>query len=304
MPKRIIICPSFASSHHIKCHIPNMIEVLNPDVIIYNEGLFPQGPENKGHVDTEEFRKKWLFKVTTKCGFDWLESQNIIHRYIDSCHVQMRSILYNENSADACFIQAISEGYEFEVGDIIFPLEPDAFLYEGDAGIIDEEISKLKPGEGLQVKWVDFLETQYYTEAINIVQPKYRRFVYCFDNMENYKKAMSGFTSQNYPALKKVDSFFIRHYCWFQPDPWKQLRYELIYRSDPNYWKDFDNGLQAIRRNKNTRKITNDPVLDIEPLEIIEKILIRPSRSDEGRYAKFINVPHPKAIMNHPNYVS
>lgn len=284
-----------------------MIEVLNPDVIIYNEGLFPQGPENRGHVDTEEFRKKYCYHQSNS-GFDWEETISIVDEWYEKgIHIGVKIIDYNENSADKCFIQSISDGWNFEIGDIIFPLEPDAFLYEDDSDTINGEISKLKPGEGLSCRWVDFLETQYYTEAINIVQPKYRRFCYCFDNMENYKKAMSGFTSQNYPALKKVDSFFIRHYCWFQPDPWKQLRYELIYRSDPNYWKGFDNGLQDIRRMseeiKTHEKITNDPVLDIEPLEIIEKILIRPSRSDEGRYAKFIDVPHPKAIMNHPNFV-
>ena len=274
-----------------------MIEVLNPDVILYSEGLFPSGPENRGHVDTEEFRKKWLFKSTTQCGFDWLESQSIIYPYSEQRWVQMKGMWYSEADADVCFIRAITEGYEFEVGDIIFPLEPDAFIYEGDADLINAEISKLKPGKGLSCRWVDFLETQHYTEAINIVQPKYRRFCYCFDNMENYRKAMSGFTSQNYPALKKVDSFFVRHYPWFTPDPWKQLRHELIYRSDPNYWKAFDAGLDEIREYSERHVQTGMPA------NFMPTVVIRPSRSDEGRYAKFIDVPHPSAIMNHPNFV-
>ena len=116
---------------------------------------------------------------------------------------------------------------------------------------------------------------------------------------------MAGFISQNYPTLKKVDSFFIRHYCWFQPDTWKQLRYELIHRSNPKYWKDFDDGLQKIRKFSTTYvDFFKNPKKYVQPaISIAEYFTIRPSRSDEGRYAKFINVLHPTAIMNHPNYV-
>lgn len=282
-----------------------MIEVIDPDIIIINEGLFPQGPENRGHVDSTEFRKKWLYK-DTPAGFDWEALQDFVLVYYrgDSSLIVCGILQHDSTSADQCFIDAISTFPENEywstipeVGDVIFPLEPDAFLYEGDKDIINEEISKLKPGEGLSCKWIDFLETQYYTEAINLVQPKYRRFCYCFDNLENYKEAINGFMSQSYPKLKKVDSFFIRHYCWFQPDPWKQLRYELIYRFDPNYWRSFDNGLNEIRQ-------CSVDHIDPELLyQAPDKIVIRPSRSDEGRYAKFIDVPHPKAIYNHPNFV-
>ena len=193
----------------------------------------------------------------------------------------------------------------FAEGDIIFPIEPDAFIYEGDMDIINEEISKLKPGEGIQCRWVDFLETQYYTEAINLEQPKYRRFCYCFNNIKNYKKAMDGFMSQSYPKLKKTESFFVRHYPWFVYDKWKELRYDLIYRSDPQYWKNFEKGLQEIRNVKVWDRINHvdGSITDIRNRDIPERITIRPSRQDAGRYAQFIDVEHPEAIKNHPNYV-
>lgn len=294
MPKRIVICPSFAESHLIKCHIPNINEIINPDAHIYCEGLFPQGPENKGHVDTEEFKKKWCYK-DTMLGFDYKLSVEPLPMF-----VEMSEMNYGNISADDAYRQAIANfGYhEPQVGDLIFPLEPDAFLWEGDKEIIEEELSKLKPGEGLSCKWVDFLETQYYTEAINLVQPKYRRFVYCFDSMENYLKAMDGFTSQNYPLLKKTDKFFIRHYSWFRPEPWKQLRYELIYRENPQYWQNFENGLREIR--KWSEYILSTP----DECAIPKKILIRPSRQDDGRWAQYIDVPHPNSIQSHPNFIN
>ncbi len=311
MSRKIVICPSFASSHFIECHIQNMIDVIDPDVIIYNEGLFSQGPENKGHVDSEEFREKYILDPKgSNVGFDFRESVRIVMDYnrpiqLTTDNIVIQSIKYIDDDVNKCALNAMSSMPkrfgEFEVEDIIFPLEPDAFLLESDKKVIQEEISKLLPGEGLKCLWMDFLETQYYTEAINLEQPKHRRFCYCFDNMENYKKAMDGFMSQSYPKLKFTDKFFIRHYPWFVYDKWKELRYDLIYRSDPQYWKDFENGLQQIRRE--SRRIVNGAAFKINHDPLRERIIIRPSRQDAGRYAQFIDIEHPAAIKNHPNYV-
>lgn len=297
--KKIVIIPTFAVSHLLEHWIQNSIDVINPDEIIINEGIFKFGPENKKEI-SQKFRDNWCYQESS-AGFDYHETLKICDKFGNLISIKCKN--YKENDANVSFLDAISDFHavDFEIGTIIFPLEPDAFLYEGDIDVINEEISKLKPGEGLSCRWVDFLETQFYTEAINLIQPKYRRFCYCFDNTENYKKAMSGFTSQNYPLLKKTESFFIRHYCWFQPEPWKQLRYELIYRSDPNYWKDFDGGLDEVRFNSEL-EISQRTWSNRESYPK-DKIVVRPSRSDEGRYAKFIDIDHPKAIEEHPNFV-
>lgn len=217
----------------------------------------------------------------------------------------------SDSDSTSCFKTAISlNGRLIEyvtTNDIVIVIEPDAFLLEADVDIIEHELSMLKPGDGLRCVWRDFLETQYYCENINEHQPKWRRFAYCWDNLENFIERMgSGFTSQNYPALKKTESFFIRHYCWFQPGPYKQLRYELIYRSNPQYWTDFDDGLLEIRKNS-TRwcNFNKTPIANtIQIVDIKEdKIVIRPSRTDESRFAKFIDIDHPKHIQSHPCWV-
>lgn len=300
--RKIVIAPTFASNHLLKCWLQNIKDSINPDVIILNEGLFPNGPENKGHI-TPEFKKKWCYTYPNTVGFDW---EATIATFTDfflnsSCKGFLKRLDFdNDGDANKCFLTAISafDRYEPEVGDIIFPLEPDAFFLESDKSIIDDLVSGLKPGDGLSCKWVDFLETQYYTELINIVAPKYRRLAYCFDTTENYKKAMDGFMTQNYSMLTKIDSIFIRHYCWFQPEPYKQLRFDLIYRSNPKYWEDFDEGLQIIRSRSEMYKKTG-----MIP-EFAMKTELRPSRNDEGRWATFIDVKHPEAIKNHPNYVT
>lgn len=309
MPKRIVIIPEFASSHLLKCWIPNMIEVIEPDVIIINSGIFPQGPENKGHID-ERFKEKYCWG---DCGFDWEETVDIVEDYKIKYHnvlFFLRPMDYKSNDANQCFLDAISyfRPIYLNVGDTILSLEPDAFVHENSKETINEEIKRLSPGQGISCKWVDFLETQFYTENINISQPKYRRFAYCFDNMENYKAAMLGFMSQDYPKLKKVNTFFVHHYCWFVYGKWKELRYDLIYRSNPQYWKDFEVGLQEIRvGSERYAKWINycktEPYSLHQPCPISDKITTRPSRNDDGRFAKFFDTSHPKHIQNHPNFV-
>lgn len=306
MSKRIVIIPTFASSHFLDCWIPNIVETLEPNVIIISEGIFPSGPENKGHIESE-FRKKYCWQLPTTVyftdvGFDWATTIDIIEKYQKKYpKVDIFILPKNYKTADAnqCFLEAISnfKYTDIEVGHIIFPLEPDSFVHENDKETINEEINKLSPGEGIKVLWKDFLETQFYVENINEFQPKVRRFAYCFDNMENYKAAMSGFMSQDYPRLKKVDSFFVYHYPWFVFGKFKELRYDLIYRSNPQYWKDFETGLQEIRAESEdyvNGKLEGNPA---------NRIIIRPSRNDEGRFAKFMDIPHPEAIKNHPNFV-
>lgn len=304
MRKKIIILPAFASSHLLKCSIQNWIDVLEPDVIIINEGLFPNGPENKGHID-DEFRAKWCYK-NTNAGFDWEETKNICSQFGDL--IQLGIINYESEDAVDSYKQAISNFGDYEVneGDILICTEPDAFFLESHTEVILDALNNLEIGTGYQLFWKDFLETQYYVEYINEIQPKWRRFAYKFDSMSNYLTAMGdGFMTQNYPKLKKIHGVNQFHYPWFVYDKWKELRYDLIWRKDPQYWKDFENGLQNIRKSseKYHSVYKSGEYVQIYGASHSDKILIRPSRQDEARWAKFIDISHPKHIHSHPNFV-
>ena len=43
--KKIVIVPVFCEAHLVRFQISNIIDTIDPDVIIYNEGMFPAGPE-------------------------------------------------------------------------------------------------------------------------------------------------------------------------------------------------------------------------------------------------------------------
>lgn len=313
--RKIIILPEFSSSHLIKCSIPNWIDVLEPDIIIINSGLFPNGPENKGHID-DEFRQKWCYQ-DTNAGFDFDETKKLVDEFnknqwmvTKEPRIILNEILYNSNDVNECFLQAITTPNIFDVGDIILPLEPDVLFHENDKEKIQDHLKRLTPGDGISCKWIDFLETQLYTESINVQFPKFRRFAYCFDTMENYKKAMNAFMTQDYKSLRKVHDFIGFHYPWFCPTPWKQLRFELIYRKDPQYWQAFESGLQQIRKvsEEKVRIESKFKEIGLSAFGFLEntgrnKVLIRPSRQYEARWAKFIDIQHPKHIQNHPNFV-
>lgn len=294
---KIVMITSFAEFHLLECLIPNIIEIITPNKIIISEGKMPIGPENKGFHNVNEFNQNWTFEGNGIVGFDWLKTKSLEEKYKGL--VEVREMNYDSNlTATQCYIQSITLE-EFEVGDKIYCFESDSFLYEGDIEKINQEVENLNVGEGLTIKYVDFLESQFYTENINIQTPKYRRFVYKFDNINNFQRKMGeGYLTQNYSELKRVESFFMRHYCWFRPNKYKQLRYDLIKRND-QYWKDFESGLQQIK-NVSKAYLVND----VTKWHFDDhKILIRPSRTDEARWASFIDIPHPKHIQSHPNFV-
>ena len=60
--KKIVIAPIFNDTHLVKLQIPNIIKSINPDYILYNEGMFPSGPESTTNVDNN-FVNKYSYYV-------------------------------------------------------------------------------------------------------------------------------------------------------------------------------------------------------------------------------------------------
>ncbi len=298
MGKRVVIISSFAEAHLIKCQIPNLVNIFNPDVIIYNEGVFPLGPESK----TKNFNgEKWCFNKHTGVGFDFKETLDAIRqseKQYTSIKFRIHHMDYSkcdDKSADGAYMYAASYFHKIDIerGDIILPLEPDVFHHESQKNLINKAIDTLEIGQGIASNWIDFLQTQYYTEKIHRVNNNFknRKIAYRFDNMDNYKSMLYSFTSQNYTSLRIINDINTYHYAWFRPFPYKQLRYELIHRGDPQYWVDFERGLEQIYINSINKNF--------------KPVVIRPSRPDPMRYAVPITMfdGHPIEIQSHPNYI-
>ena len=77
MSKKIVIVPVFCESHLVKYQIPNIIDTINPDIIIYNEGMFPAATEGTTTI-TGDFISKYTLNAGGKRGFDYLELKQIV----------------------------------------------------------------------------------------------------------------------------------------------------------------------------------------------------------------------------------
>ena len=308
--KKIVIIPVFCESHLIEYQIPNIIDTINPDYIIYNEGMFPVGPESNSIID-KNFLNEYTLEGKGKRGFDYLELKQIIKNAQESypnTRIILNEMSYQDPSASANYVHACSNfkelGIDIKEGDYIFPYEGDVFHHEGAKVEIEEYLNQIKPNEGFRSKWIDFIENQYYAEKSSLKpfiwrdiedtpsgwaeQGRSRKMCIRFGDMETYKSILLNFESQKYEMLYPTD-LVTYHYAWWRPGKYKELRCKQLNRH-PSYWDNFMIG---------TNKISENKYLDID---------VRPSMGPQSingtfRYIRFFDIDHPKHIKNHPCYV-
>lgn len=302
MSKKIVIMPTFGESHLIKYQIPNLIDTINPDIILYNEILFPSGPESNLQI-TKEFKEKYCYKNTT-LAFDTLETQQIIKeankKYKD------KIILWNELKlppnvdASTSYTLAVSNFNDFNIevneGDYIFPLEPDVFHHENSKAEINNYLNQLDYDSGFRSIWIDFIGNQYYTEKCHISpggsytelhgRNKSRKICIKFGTIDYYKSVVGNFQIQTYDNLYPTD-LITYHYNWWKYDKFLSLRYDIIPRNK-GYWEHWDKAMKEMNVIKGERDV-----------------VLRNNRhtSDIGAYAGAIHIDHPKHIKDHPNYL-
>jgi hypothetical protein len=290
--KKIVIIPCFAEAHFAELQIENLINTINPDIIIYNEGLFPRGPENKGGVD-ESFRTDFCY-LDTNLAWDTLELQRIVKQAQDSYpdkRIIWNAMNYSNLDANECYVHAVSNfdefGIEIEPGDLIFPLEGDVFFHKNDMELLNQYIDKLTNDSGLQAPYLDFIENQYYIEAESLDENRIhkRRIVIKFGTWQYYKDIVSNFTSQKYAQLH-IFPRHIFHYAWWRPGKYKELRFRQLIR--PDYYSN------AVRQ----------ALLQAQENQL-DKIIIRPDRHENDllRYIVRIEIDHPIEIKQHNNFI-
>jgi len=292
MSKQIVIIPCFGEAHFTSLQIDNLVNTLKPDYIIYNEGLFPQGPENKGGVD-DNFKKEFCFN-NTNLAWDTELLQSVIklsQEKYPNTKIIWNPMSYNINNANICYLQAVSNfsnlGVDIEEGDIIFPLEGDVFFHKNDIDLLNEYLNKLNPDQGLSAPYLDFIENQYYVEgeSLDVNKIHKRRIAIKFGSWDYYNEVCVNFMSQKYPQLI-VFPRYIFHYAWWRPGKYKDLRFRQLVRSE-EYRSNFKKGLELAKENK------------------LDSIIIRPNKSenDLNRIIVKISIDHPKEVMKHSNWI-
>tara|TARA_R100000008_G_scaffold85338_1_gene74989 strand:+ start:374 stop:1315 length:942 start_codon:yes stop_codon:yes gene_type:complete len=310
--KKIVTIPIFCESHLIKYQIPNIIDTINPDIIIYNEGMFPSGTEGTKKID-ESWVAKYTLNGEGKRGFDFNELEKIIED-ASKDYPNVEIILNKMDYQDCidkgqydfvgtkCYVKANSNfkelGIELEEGDFIFPLEGDTFHHENSKNEIQGYLDQLTPDTGIKSVIVDFVQNQYYTEHINWVKhqnlseidsenpfAKSRRFCVCYGSEDFYHSVLSEFMSQDYDMLYPTD-LITYHYAWWRPDKFLELRCDQLDRSEEK-WTAYLSGMEEAKKAER------------------DLIVVRPWCEDNNprKYLKKVDIEHPKHIFEHPNYL-
>jgi hypothetical protein len=312
MNKKIVIAPIFCETHLVKHQIPNIIDIIDPDIIIYNEGMWPNGTE--GEVSLS---KEWLDKYTLngegKRGFDFNELKQVINEAQEK-YPDTKIILNEMDFSDCidkhpydfvgtkCYVKANSNfkelGIDVQVGDYIFLFEGDTFYHEDAKDDIQGYVQQLELNTGFRSIVVDFIQNQHYTECVNwqdvngmsplhVDNPysKSRRVcVRVGESGEFYHNVLSNFMTQDYSMLYPTE-LMTYHYAWWRPGKYLDLRCEQLMRSD-NYWKNYCKGLEEAKKAED------------------DLITVRPTISEDNprRYIKKISISHPKHIKEHINW--
>lgn len=294
--KKIMMIPVFCESHLIKYQIDNLMETINPDIIVYNEGMFPHGPES--NTDMRGFLEKYTLQGKGLRGFDFPELQEIIFesqkKYKDKKIILNKmSYDFDQQSATQHYIKACTNFKELNIevnqGDVLFPFEGDVFHHESEKENIQSIINNLEPDTGFKSTWIDFITNQYYADMCTLKpffknqKGRYRKIGVKFGTMDFYKNVLQNFESQKYNFLKDVD-LITYHYAWFRPNKYLNLRFDQLNRH-PDYWRHFNIALSK----------TSEC--------IYSQILARPSLTGTYKYFSAIDISHPKAIKDHPNFI-
>lgn len=296
MSKKIVIVPVFCETHLIKLQIDNIFNTIDPDILVYNEGMFPNGPESSTNMDG--FIEKYTLNGNGKRGFDYPELQEVIFeaqkKYSDK-KIILNEISYDESekSATKHYTYACTNFKELnldvEVGDYLFPYEGDVFHLEKNKNLFEDYIKQLKPDQGFKSIWIDFVQNQYYAE-LSTLKPffknengKTRKICIKYGTMDFYKSILNSFESRIYSNLYPTD-LITYHYAWFRKNKYLDLRFDQLNRPD-YYWKFFKEGLSNIDQFK------------------FAKICVRPDQKTTHRYVHAINFEHPEAIKSHDNYI-
>ena len=307
--KKIVIIPTFCESHLIECQIPNIIDTINPDYIIYNEGMFPNGTEGN-----KQLTKEWLDKYTLngegKRGFDFLELETIINKaqqkYPNTKIILNQIDYFPGMSSTDCYIKAATNfeqlGIKVEEGDYIFPYEGDVFHHEDDIENIKYYLEQIKPGEGFRSMWIDYMQNFWYADKRTIktylLDQRYhhennymsRRICFRYDKGGiKYLNMLKNFMTTNYHDPIEVygilyhTDLITNQYAWIRPGKFRDLRCDQLQRH-PGYWENFVKGLDMCDEYK------------------FNEIRVRPGlKGYSNEFVKFFSEhTHPKHIKKHP----
>jgi hypothetical protein len=153
-----------------------MNEVLEPDLIILNEGLFPKGPEANIVLDDN-----YLMCYTSdgKRSFDIDKIKEIVGTYNN---VVLNEMDYSDIDPSKAYGYSLIYGLQDDLkkNDLIFPLEVDVFFHEKDKENINDLLNIIDIASTVEY-------IRLFSPCIELLPRKRRKFVFKWGDGEFYK---------------------------------------------------------------------------------------------------------------------
>jgi len=305
---KVVFVPTFGEHHLIKHQIPNIIDTVNPDYLVYNEGMFPNGTEGNKHID-QAWRDKYTLDGKGVRAFDYLDLEKTIEKYqkiYPNNNIILNKMDYSDcNNSTECYIKATNNFEELNIdikeGDYVFPYEGDIFHHEDSAKEIQGYCDQLEPGQGFRSIWIDYMQNFWYAEKsrlkIYLKDKKYnhegnyqsRRICFRYDKGGvKYKDMLKNFMTTDYHnadggyGMLYPTDLITYHYAWIRPGKYRDLRCDQLSRPR-GYWEFFKKEMDKCDQYK------------------FDELCVREGKRDlsHGWVKFFSKLPHPKHIRDH-----
>lgn len=217
--KKIVTVPIFNEAHFLPHFLKNVNEVIEPDLIILNEGMFPHGPENRGNMN-EEFIKAYTWNGDGKRSFDIEQAVEIASQHDN---VILNKMDYGNISTKDAYIQAFTHGIPEDTPETasIFLTEADVFIHEGDKVHLEEIIRHLPDDVVLTASFQRF----FISPFVRIVSDKERRVVMKYgDGSLVHKVASDNFLDHYVDRYAVKTELRVFHYEWIRPGKYYDAR--------------------------------------------------------------------------------
>jgi hypothetical protein len=233
--KKIIIEPCFNEAQFMEFQIPNICDLLKPDIFVIAEGMFPMGPEFK--TTSSDFIQKYTLNGDGKRSFDIRLLQKIVEvnkkKYPD-IEFYLVEMKYDPNENTTFSYKKAYNSFKSitqpDPSDLIFTLECDLFFNEQQAEEILILAGKLKPDEAFCSTYQLFFESPYVNWAA--FNTDSRRIVYRYG---------TGKIWGNYDGVPGTPNMFYNnpiydlklfHYDWMRAGKYWDARKEQLKRGD------------------------------------------------------------------------
>ncbi|NIM44916.1 MAG: hypothetical protein GTN80_03700 [Nitrososphaeria archaeon] len=271
---KIVTVPIFNEAHLLPHFLKNVNEVIEPDLIILNEGMFPHGPENRHNI-SDRFIELYTHNGDGKRSFD-IESTRIFASEHEN--VVLNEMDYGDISTKDAYIQAFTHGIPENTPKTasIFLTEADVFIHEGDRKHLIEISRDLPDDKVLTATFMRF----FIAPHVRIYPDKERRIVMKYGDGSLVRKVAADNFLDHYVDRYAIHTDLrVYHYEWIRPGKYYSARRAQFEGARP----------EALMR---WHDVARDQILRGEDINTSQPLRLETDRTIE----------HPIHIREHPSF--